>query len=61
MNDVLKIGILWILLSIPIIWYFKPETWRSFLVGTIGMILTIVGFIINEYQVWKYEKDVIEG
>jgi hypothetical protein len=61
MSDILKIGILWMLLSIPMVWYFKPESWRSLLVGGIGIGLVIIGFIINEYQVLKWENHYLEG
>jgi len=58
MNDVLKIGLMWIIVSIPMIYFLKPELWRTFLVGIIGIVLTIVGFIINEYQIYKFEKNI---
>jgi hypothetical protein len=57
MNGILKIGILWILISIPLNYFLPPvELWRSFLVASIGIILVSVGFIINEYQAYKFEK-----
>lgn len=58
MNDVLKIGIMWILLSIPFIYFLEAEAWRNLLVATIGIGLVIVGFIINEYQAYKFEKNL---
>jgi hypothetical protein len=57
MNDVLKIGLIWIFVSIPLIYFIEAESWRIFLVATIGVALTIIGFIINEYQCYKFEKD----
>ena len=57
MNDILKIGVLWILISIPMMWYFKPTVIRSFIVCAMGIILISIGFIINEYQCWKEEKN----
>lgn len=56
MNDVLKVGIIWIIISSILVYILKPTVVRSFVVGTIGVILVIVGFIINEYQVYRFEK-----
>lgn len=57
MNEVLKIGIMWIIISIFINYFLQPiEVWRYSLVATIGIILVIGGFIINEYQIYKFEK-----
>lgn len=56
MNGICIAGILWMIISIPMTYFLKPELWRSFLVATIGIVLVTVGFIINEYQVYKFEK-----
>jgi len=58
MNDILKFGIMWILISIPFIYFLDTELWRNILVGTIGIILTIVGVVINEYQNYNWEKSL---
>jgi len=61
MNDVLKIGIIWILLSVPFIYFLEAELWRNLLVANIGIALTTIGFIINEYQAYKFERNLEEG
>ena len=58
MNDILKIGIMWILLSIPFIYFCKASFIKNFIVVNIGIVLTIIGFIINEYQAYKWEKTI---
>ena len=58
MNDVLITGILWVIISIPMIYFIKPELHKSFLVSTIGIILIVVGLIINWYQAYKFEKNI---
>lgn len=56
MNEVLKSGIIWVLLSIPMIHFFGESFIGCFIVVIIGIILVIIGLIINEYQIYKLEK-----
>ena len=57
MNDLLVAGILWIIISSILIFIIHPSTVRSFIFETIGIILTSVGFVINEIQVYRFEKE----
>lgn len=60
MNDILKIGIFWVIISVILV-RLVSNPQNVFLVWLIGSLLVVAGVIVNEYQVWKCEKHYFEG
>jgi len=56
MNDILKIGIIYLLISMPMIYFIDAEFNRKLIVGIIGIIIFTIGYIINEYQCYKWNE-----
>ena len=55
MNEILKIGIVFCICSI-ITFRLVSNPQNVEIIILIGIILTSVGFVINEYQAYKQEK-----
>ncbi len=60
MNDVLKVGIVWILLSFVLLYFIDSELWRKLLVVSIGCVLLFSGLIYQYYLEWKFDKNLVE-
>jgi hypothetical protein len=55
MNNILKIGIIWMLISIPFVFLVSTDMWRYLLTGGIGVSLVIIGYAIEVYRQIKYD------
>lgn len=59
MNDVLKVAIIWMVISVVLV-RIVPNPINVGFVAIVGVVLFISGLIINEYQSYKYFNEEVQ-